>query len=420
MTQHDASIALHTLTAAECRVLYWRCQGLTYEQIAQKLFVAERTVYFHMGHVYEKLSLQNLSSSQRMLILSQLFCPLLRAEIEDPEVDCKRRRETDPTPPIEPSSEVLALVVYDNRVWLVPVDEEPPPGPNPYLPDIYRWPPPPPPPPPPVDPVRKWLVIGILIGALAVLLAVWRLVPGAFVLREEQAAAELAETLTSGAVPTVTPVVGAGMTGLPTQTAPTTLQPTAVAVATTQPTNTSIPVPSMALPFEDSFDNGARPEWQPQSGVWRMVNGMYKADPSDDMQVTLVGDDAWTDYAVDVDVHENGIGGYPVRVIVRAQGGRYVALETACCESNLVVVGDGPDRIVAHSDTGGLKNRVYEWTQSHLRVEVRGDIYTAYSDGTLLFTAQEGTLTRGMVGLGMQCPYDEMPLFEDFQVTSLE
>ena len=151
-----------------------------------------------------------------------------------------------------------------------------------------------------------------------------------------------------------------------------------------------------------------------------MVDGKYKVDPSSSMSVTFVGDETRTDYAVDVDVYEDGLTGFPVRVIVRAREGRYVAFETDCCESDLLLVGMGDDRIIAHSDNGGITSRVNTWNTSHLRVEVKGDIYAAYANGKLLLRAQDTTLSQGRVGLAARTKYDDQPLFDNFKVTRID
>lgn len=55
----------HNLTPREVEVLQLASQGLTYKEIASRLFVAESTVKNHMRHIMEKLHLRNRSEAIR-------------------------------------------------------------------------------------------------------------------------------------------------------------------------------------------------------------------------------------------------------------------------------------------------------------------------------------------------------------------
>ncbi len=55
----------HNLSPREVEVLQLASQGLTYKEIAGKLFVAESTVKNHMRHIMEKLHLRNRSEAIR-------------------------------------------------------------------------------------------------------------------------------------------------------------------------------------------------------------------------------------------------------------------------------------------------------------------------------------------------------------------
>jgi DNA-binding CsgD family transcriptional regulator len=46
-----------SLTAAELRVVGLAVEGLTNQEIAERLFVSRRTIATHLEHVFEKLSL---------------------------------------------------------------------------------------------------------------------------------------------------------------------------------------------------------------------------------------------------------------------------------------------------------------------------------------------------------------------------
>jgi DNA-binding CsgD family transcriptional regulator len=433
MSKQDAKAALRTLTVSECRVLYWRCKGLSCEEVAKKLVVTERTVYFHLANIYGKLGLQDQDQYERLRILTQLYCPVLLEEVKNPDTDCGKLRKPDEEPIPEPPRETLALVLIDDTKRLVPMQASPTalrPHGNPPQRSVIIIPPRQPR--QAQQPWVLWLLVGIVLGASAVFIALGRTTsrPGTGVdtsgastsgdaLHVQTPAAVTAPT--NIPVPTDRPTVQQAQTEVPTQSPVDTPKPTSTGIPTTTlaPSRTPIPRPTMALPFEDNFENGPRKEWQPQFGVWRMVNGRYKTDRSDTMSLTLAGDEAWTDYAVDVDVYENGLTGFPVRVIVRASEGRYIAFETHCCLADLILVGLGADRMIAHSDQAGIISHIDQWNTNHLRVEVRGDIYAAYANGKLMLRAQDSTLSQGRVGLGAKTMFNDKPLFDNFKVTPL-
>jgi hypothetical protein len=192
---------------------------------------------------------------------------------------------------------------------------------------------------------------------------------------------------------------------------PITATPRATATHTPQPT-------VIPLPFEDDFDRGARREWQQVTGVWRMVEGAYWADPSGSWSIALVGDDNWKDYAVDVDVIYNDWNTPDVRIIVRAVGNSYMAFQTHCCDSIWLLVSDGQAREIATSNNGGLRGGLSG--SSHLRVEAKGNLYTAYSEGNRLLMVQDDTLSAGRAGLSVVNDSYRWRRFDNFKVTALQ
>lgn len=201
-------------------------------------------------------------------------------------------------------------------------------------------------------------------------------------------------------------------TPLPTYTP----RPTYTAPPTTAPTSTPQPI-MMSLPFEDNFDTGPKSEWEPWQGTWRMVDGKYTADPDEDWLFTFVGDEGWTDYAVDVDVWSRN-SNYPVQIIVRAKSDSYMAVELDNSQTLWILVDKGNARVIARSEDGGLNDHTSEWNDNHVRVEVQGDMYTVYSDGIRLLQVYDSTLSVGRTGLGF-LPPDRPPHFDNFQVTEL-
>lgn len=72
----------HNLSPREVEVLQLASQGLTYKEIAARLFVAESTVKNHMRHIMEKLHLRNRSEAIRFAFREGL---VTEAEDEDEE-----------------------------------------------------------------------------------------------------------------------------------------------------------------------------------------------------------------------------------------------------------------------------------------------------------------------------------------------
>jgi uncharacterized protein YraI len=471
-------------------VLFWICHSLTCKQIAQELVVSERTVYFHLGNIYQKLGLNERSSAQRRLMLGNLYCPLLDQEVSDPDRDCAKLRQPDREPVPEPSAETLALVKLDEQRSLIPIQRaivpvqtkpqgKPPPEiivvrpPAQALPQQRRsfWP----------------VVISLGVGAVLMFFILRGLgwLPGAnqppsaaptwtpqptetrAVAQQSVATATPTKTSVPTATPSPTPTVEKITGSIRADIVNVRAGPGAVYDLVSQanrdarveviganpardwwevrlpgggtgwiqkdnlyvsgcndcvpvsrvPATPTLPRVVMALPFEDRFDPRPRTEWRPQSGTWRVVDGWYTADPADTWSVTLAGDEGWTDYALDVDVRFYDWN-FLVRVIVRASGGAYLVLQTNCCGTDWILVGDGQERKLAHSSAAGLSGGS-GWRQNHLKVEVKGDIYIAYSDGIKLLQVQDTTLRNGRVGLATQYPFDTTTRFGNFSVTAL-
>lgn len=240
-------------------------------------------------------------------------------------------------------------------------------------------------------------------------------------------------TNTLTATPSATPTDTATPTNTPTNTLTPTITPTYTPTDTPTPTPTStrtrVPTPKptlMPLPFEDNFDSGPRSEWEQAKGTWRMMNGYLIADETGEhwFAVNLVGDPNWSDYAVDVDLTHRCIAGYRVRVIVRAQNvGSYVAFDVDCCDTLMVLLVNGTEKIIASSETRAVEwydCPGEEWPTDHLRLEVRGNTYTAYSNGMSLITVQDNTFSHGRAGLANNRWLLNSPTrFDNFRITAL-
>lgn len=118
---------LRSLTPREREVLGLVCQGgRSYAEIGEALFISERTVLFHMGNVYEKLGLAELSKADRQRELGR-FSPLLGYLNEDePQPAEPERYAQEPT---EPRGLALIAVQEDAPVMQRQVSVEPWTGP---------------------------------------------------------------------------------------------------------------------------------------------------------------------------------------------------------------------------------------------------------------------------------------------------
>jgi len=169
-----------------------------------------------------------------------------------------------------------------------------------------------------------------------------------------------------------------------------------------QPTPTASPV-MIVLPFDDSFDDGPRPEWESELGTWRMVDGTYATDgDGHSWAYTMVGDPGWQDYAVEVDVVVRCISGYPVAVLLRSSGpGEGMRFQFDCCDMEWIISRSGQSSTIAVSDMDFPKVCGFtSWKTSRLRLEADGNMYSAYLNGELIVRVQDDTFAAGRVGLG--------------------
>lgn len=171
----------------------------------------------------------------------------------------------------------------------------------------------------------------------------------------------------------------------------------------------------MSLPFQDTFDLRLGEEWTPELGTWRVVNGHLSTDENDDWRRIFVGDTSWQDYAVEVDAWSEDWF-YPVQILIRSHQGTYIAMQTNIHNTDFILFGGGEPTTIAHSDIGvdDQSGNRYNWTY-HLRVEVVGDIFTAYINGNMILQVQDSTFSKGRVGLAFQTYYSTW--FDNFKVS---
>lgn len=271
---------------------------------------------------------------------------------------------------------------------------------------------------------KTLIIVSIITGIFGIVTA---LISGFFLLKASKAEQQalttntaLAQQVTSGNAtqdsliqtvdaPIIAPVYT--QTALPTYTPFPTIPQTATQIS-------SSPTPTIQLPFSDNFDNGINPFWKTVTGTWRMVNGQLTADPSNNYVTILVGDNQWTDYVIDVDVHKTDTNaGFPVGIIVRANNGNYLIYQWSCCDTDWILVNGTSRTIIAHLDQGIITSSgAGNTSKNHLHVEVHGQTFTGSVDEKLYLTVSDPTISSGMVGLTFNYPFQNTFRFENFIV----
>lgn len=257
------------LTDRECEILDLFCQGLTYRQIGEKLFIAVPSIKSHMNHIYVKLGLIGLPPKSRAFALREEYWPLVKARLE--KVDVSKADETTSEPeiiaPLPP--EVEEVIEQDQASMKALVVSKP----------IELTPPPKPPKP------RRWNCLSCLL--LLVLLVVggfafWYLDGLAIVqdvlaemmpsLQSPDNPIALNEPTLAVKSPTSRPLL-ATSTKMPSRT------PSRVPTRTPSPRPTNTPTlrPSPTPDFDPVYELG---EWHKEGDVWYRLNSYVIDDDS--------------------------------------------------------------------------------------------------------------------------------------------
>ena len=253
-----------------------------------------------------------------------------------------------------------------------------------------------------------------------------------------EAEAKLAEvralTPTAVPVPTTTPVPPTATPG-PSPTAtlvpPT---PTHSPSPTASPTATSTPEP--ALLFFDDFDAGPEPDWEVLSGRWGMAGGKYTlTDISVDrpaIGISVVGETEWRDYAIESDVSGlyNGdayteweAASSRAAILLRIQDdGRAVGLVVGEEFVQWAILADDSWTVVP-----GTRVQGYGEEGTRIKVEAKGNVYTAYVDGKMITSFSDDRFPKGKAGLWLKSSqyldpseWKAVPKIDNFKVTKLD
>ena len=164
--------------------------------------------------------------------------------------------------------------------------------------------------------------------------------------------------------------------------------------------------------FSDNFDSGASSPWSNLSGNWKASGGVYFAQQPNNSPFTYSGlPYDLSSFSVDVDVRHLGDGGIWLRTdgttsngvllvvggLGYGQGQRGGNAGTAIYWH--VVSGGSVSNSMGETDGVFMPGNDY-----HLRVDVSGNTYRAFVNGTLKTTLTNSLFANGKVGL-----YDDQP-----------
>jgi DNA-binding CsgD family transcriptional regulator len=111
MTPSDAITRLATLSERERQVLELKCDGLDYKAIGKELSIAVPTVKYDMGRVYIKLGLDQLSKTERLKTLLNVYCPALAQAALPPGPQEAEEPQPMPRP-------LVAMIEQDERALM--------------------------------------------------------------------------------------------------------------------------------------------------------------------------------------------------------------------------------------------------------------------------------------------------------------
>lgn len=154
---------------------------------------------------------------------------------------------------------------------------------------------------------------------------------------------------------------------------------------------------SQALPFSDDFTGGPAPQWGNEAGNWFESGGVYQAQNPDNFPVTYSSlPDDLSDLVFSTDI--NGVSDGGVWLHSTYTGTGSIGAEGVL----LVTLGNQLYwHVVAGGSYGSSLNPVNAGSYTNLKVEVSGDTYSAFVDGsaTAATTLTNSTYTSGRVAV---------------------
>ena len=310
MVDQEVIHKLRLLSGREREILKLFCEGNEYKTIGKILFISENTVKTHMGNIYIKLSLHELPSSARRMIIHQTYCLAVHEMALVPQGEEPVKPEPEEPESVEPEPVpdlVMEMVEKDEKALVViepiivdipPIEEEPKTNPKKDEGKVKQ-----------IKPKNKGKIrrfwrrmLFIMIIALIAFggIQVYSWARG-FITDVVQPiiAQNTPETIPtkSQVQPTTQP------TRIPTQKV--VVVPTNTELPAT-PVPTHTPAPKITLPFIDDFSNGINSPWSVGYGKWFVTDSgasISISDIYDDAGSIVLDDPTLTDYKLRVKVH---------------------------------------------------------------------------------------------------------------------
>lgn len=171
--------------------------------------------------------------------------------------------------------------------------------------------------------------------------------------------------------------------------------------------------------FFDDFDIGPKPDWNPVDGNWTMITGVYTlADIKDDyLYATILETRNWGDLVLTADIRPGHTGGFLNEAIIfpritppvkKSEGNRTTEIGVGGIGFFVDVRYGGFIKAGWGMVTNGAWANPFEVVKVkkrpgeiiHVRIQVEGDIYTAYVNGTFVSRITDDSYPSGMVGMG--------------------
>jgi DNA-binding CsgD family transcriptional regulator len=384
LDDQEALKNLNKLSKRELEVLKLVCEGLTYQDIAQKLNFSESTVKSHMGNIYVKLGLDQSPRRLRSFALADIYCKSIRDSEFKPPLDIDKHESGKELIPNPISKELMRMVEEDDGgpllvypgeiIEAIPIDHPrdryiPSRKPNPFM-------------------------TGFLIIALISILYTGFSIFNRF----------FGPTSVSPSVSSEKPeqpVVQASSSDA--------VQPS--------PTMTEFPAASATLPpkpkvlFEDNFDQGLSEVWDVVSGNPMIVNGMLTSDQ--DVWL-MVGDPTWKNYSVEfkaeTDINAANLGFNIIGVRVVDIDNMY-AYEFSTYDTLWSIVKDGKwNAIPGSTNLSGEKLNI-----SDFKIIVNNSSITFYIDGIQKFSFVDSKYPHGQLIFKVS----QGSIFDNFKVKEI-
>lgn len=399
---------LKNLTKNEVTVLYWKCKGLKYDQIALRTTYSKDWVQLQMSNVYSKLGFdKNMHWTKRVEVLEKEICPLLPKDLNNwkPTEGIPALEEPDI---ITPDPEMLALVLFDekqieevkNKAIVPPVRE------TIIIKEQSR-----------VQKTFRRFVFALLAALILSVLVL-------FVYNLGRGATSAPQII----VVTATPIP-ATETPLATATSVFTETPLPTYTFTPLPTNTLLPTATPFVPpedgvlFEDDFDDGDLSEWTQISGQWLVSDGKLTKLIADDFNydyqwITLKRPE-WKNYILSLDIFkptDNAVA-IAIRDDFSAQP---IGLEIGWGNTvNMVLL---TNNSLDNTEIAGRSGETISgYTNTNIQLEVQGDTYIFRLNGREVQRVTLPGNKSGGISIGDFCTTDDYGCakFDNIKVTYL-